>query len=52
MRDAKKLELDEQELMMDAEKDGIKMTASKQEADNRLDLELFKTMQPNKTGSK
>ena len=52
MRDAKKLELDEQELMMDAEKDGVKMTASKQEADNRLDLELFKTMQPNKTGSK
>ena len=52
MRDAKKLELDEQELMMDAEKDGVKMAASKQEADNRLDLELFKTMQPNKTGSK
>ena len=52
MRDAKKLELDEQELMMDAEKDGIKMTASKQESDNRLDLELFKTMQPNNTGNK
>ena len=52
MRDAKKLELDEQELMMDAEKDGVKMTASKQEADNRLDLELIKAMQPNKTGSK
>ena len=52
MRDAKKLELDEQELMMDAEKDGIKMAASKQEADNKLDLDLFKTIQPNKTGSK
>ena len=52
MRDAKKLELDEQELMMDAEKDGIKMASDRRNNNAKLDLEEIKAMQPNKTGSK
>ena len=52
MRDAKKLELDEQELMMDAKKDGIKMAADRRNNNAKLGLEEIKVMQPNKTGSK
>jgi len=52
MRDAKKLELDEQELMMDAEKDGIKMASDRRNNNAKLNLEEMKAMQPNKIGSK
>ena len=52
MRDAKKLELDEQELMMDAEKDGIKMAADRRNNNAKLGLEEIKAMQPNKTGGR
>jgi len=52
MRDAKKLELDEQELMMDAEKDGIKMASDRRNNNAKLNLEEIKTMQPNNTGNK
>jgi len=50
MRDAKKLELDEQELMMDAEKDGIKMATDRRNNNAKLGLEEIKAMQPNRTG--
>ena len=52
MRDTKKLELDEQELMMDAEKDGIKMASDRRTSNAKLNLEEIKTMQSNKTGNK
>jgi len=48
MRDAKKLELEEQELMMDAEKDGIKMAADRRVANTKLDLETIQTMRNGK----
>ena len=50
MRDAKKLELDEQEIMLDAKKDGIKMAADRRTSNAKIDLDTMKTMQGSKTG--
>ena len=50
MRDAKKLELDEQEIILDAKKDGIKMAADRRTSNAKIDLDTMKTMQGSKTG--
>ena len=50
MRDAKKLELDEQEIILDAQKDGIKMAADRRTSNAKIDLDTMKTMQGSKTG--
>ena len=52
MRDAKKLELDEQEIILDAKKDGIKMAADRRASNAKIDLDTMKTMQGSKTGRK
>jgi hypothetical protein len=50
MRDAKKLELDEQEIILDAKKDGIKMAADRRTSNAKIDLDTMKTMQGSRTG--
>jgi len=52
MRDAKKLELDEQEIILDAKKDGIKMAADRRTSNAKIDLDTMKTMQGSRTGRK
>jgi len=52
MRDAKKLELDEQEIILDAKKDGIKMAADRRASNAKIDLDTMKTMQGSRTGRK
>jgi hypothetical protein len=50
MRDAKKLELDEQEIILDAKKDGIKMASDRRTSNAKIDLDTMKTIQGSKTG--
>jgi len=46
--DARKLELEEQEMMIDAQKSGVKMAADRRTSNAKLDLETMKTMQNGK----
>jgi hypothetical protein len=48
LRDAKKLELDELEIELDAQKDGVKMAADRKTSNAKLDLEAMKTIQDRK----
>jgi hypothetical protein len=45
MIDTRKLELEEQEMMMDAQKSGVKMAADRRASNAKIDLETVKTMQ-------
>ena len=45
MIDTKKLELEEQELKISAEKEGVKMAADRRASNAKIDLERIKTMQ-------
>ena len=46
--DARKLELEEQEMMINAQKSGVKMAADRRTSNAKLDLETMKTMQNGK----
>jgi hypothetical protein len=48
MIDTRKLELEEQEMMMDAQKSGVKMAADRRTSNAKIDLETMKTMQNGK----
>ena len=45
MIDTRKLELEEQEMIMDAQKSGVKMAADRRASNAKIDLETVKTMQ-------
>ena len=46
--DARKLELEEQEMMINAQKSGVKMAADRRASNAKIDLETVKTMQNGK----
>ena len=48
--EAEKLKIDQQEVAIDAQKEGVKLATEKRKADNELDLELFKMMNQPKKG--
>jgi hypothetical protein len=42
--DAEKIKLDRQELELDAQKEGVRVAASRRKDNNKLDLEIAKMM--------
>jgi hypothetical protein len=50
MLKAEKLKLDEQEVQIAAEKSNVQLEIDKRDKDNKMDMEIFKTLNQNNKG--
>ena len=50
MLKAEKLRLDEQEVQIDAQKNNVQLEIDKRDKDNKMDMEIFKTINQNNKG--